>query len=117
MWIVWLEKKILKTLGILLGVIIILLTAFHFWLVNNAESLLEDIVRTRSENKLRLKVKNLKFNYFSKNLELQNVVFYSNDSLDQYTAYRFTVDKIRLKVRAILPIFLEKKILIDSLYL
>lgn len=117
MWIVWLEKKILKTLGILLGVIIILLTAFHFWLVNNAESLLEDIVRTRSGNKLRLKVKNLKFNYFRRDLELQNVVFFSNDSVDQNVAYRFNVNNIKLKVRAVLPIFLEKKILIDSLYL
>jgi len=117
MWIVWIEKKILKTLGILLGVIIILLTAFHFWFINNAESILADLVESKSNNKLKLRVKNLKFNYFSRNIEMDNVVFYSNDSLDQNTTYRFKVDHIKLKVKKILPIFLEKKIQIDSLFL
>src|SRR5687768_6381538 len=117
MWIVWIEKKILKTLGILLGVIIIVLTAFHFWFINNAESILADLVESKSKNKLKLSVKNLKFNYFSRNIEMDNVVFYSNDSLDQNTTYRFKVDHIKLKVKKILPIFLEKKIQIDSLFL
>lgn len=117
MWIVWLEKKILKTLGILLGSIIILLTALHIYVVNNAEKLIEDLVETRSDNKLKLKVKNIKFNYFSRKVELENVVFYSGDSPGLKTAYRFTVNNIKLKVRGLLPIFTRKELLIDSLYL
>ncbi len=117
MWIVWLEKKIFKTLGIVLGVIIILLTAIHIYVVNNAEKLLEDLVKTRSNNKLRLKVKNIKFNYFSRKVEMENVVFYSNDSLDLNTSYKFDVDNIRLRVKALLPIFTRKELQIDSLYL
>jgi hypothetical protein len=76
MWIVWLEKKILKTLGIILGIIIILVTALHIYVVNNAEKLIEDLVKTRSDNKLRLKLEKIKFNYFSRKVELQNVAFY-----------------------------------------
>ena len=72
MWIVWLEKKILKTLGIILGIIIILITALHIYVVNNAETLVENIVASESKGKLKLKVKSIKFNYFSKKVERGN---------------------------------------------
>jgi hypothetical protein len=117
MWIVWLEKKILKILGIILGIIIILITALHIYVVNNAESLVEEIVERESKGKLKLKVRNIKFNYFSKKVELQNVVFYSNDSLDLITAYHFQVDKIKMKVKALIPIFTSRELRIDSLEL
>ena len=117
MWIVWLEKKILKTLGIILGISLILITALHFYVVNNAESLIEYLVKKESNDKLRLKIKNIKFNYFSKKVELENVSFYSNDSLDLKTSYNFNIDNIRLKVKALLPIFTRKELLIDSIYL
>jgi len=117
MWIVWLEKKILKTLGIILGIIIIIITALHVYVVNNAESLVEEIVTNESNGKLRLKVENIKFNYFSKKIELQNVTFFSNDSLDLKTAYYFQVDKIKLKVKALIPIFTRRELRIDSLSL
>ncbi len=117
MWIVWLEKKILKTLGIILGIVVVLVTALHIYVVNNAEKLIEELVRTRSKDKLRLKVENIKFNYFSRKIELQHVSFYSNDSLDLKTSYNFNVDNIKLRVKALLPIFTRKELLIDSLYL
>lgn len=117
MWIVWLEKRILKTLGIILGVIIIIITALHVYVVNNAESLVEEIVANESKGKLKLKVENIKFNYFSKKIELQNVTFFSNDSLDLKTSYHFQVDKIKLKVKALIPIFTRRELRIDSLTL
>ena len=117
MWIVWLEKKILKTLGITLGVIIIIITALHVYVVNNAESLVEEIVANESNGKLKLKVENIKFNYFSKKIELQNVTFFSNDSLDLKTSYYFQVDKIKMKVKGLIPIFTRRELRIDSLAL
>ncbi len=117
MWIVWLEKRILKTLGIILGVIIVIITALHIYVVNNAESLVEEIVTNESNGKLRLKVENIKFNYFTKKIELQNVTFFSNDSVDLKTSYYFQVDKIKMKVKALIPIFTRKELRIDSLAL
>lgn len=117
MWIVWLEKKILKTIGIVLGILIILITALHFYVVNNAESLVEQLVTDQSKGRLKLTVKNIKFNYFSRKVELDNVIFYSNDSLDLTTSYHFQVDKIKLKVKALIPIFTRRELRIDSLAL
>lgn len=117
MWIVWLEKKILKTLGIILGIIVILLTAIHVYVVNNAEALIEEIVATESKGKLKAKIKNIKFNYFSKKVEVDDVTFYSNDTLDLKTSYNFQVDKIKLRVKALIPIFTRRELRIDSLSL
>jgi hypothetical protein len=117
MWIVWLEKKILKTIGILLGIFIVLVTALHIYVVNNAEKLIEDLVKTESKDKLRLRVNNIKFNYFTRKVELQQVVFYSNDSMDISTSYRFSVDNIKLRIKALIPIFTRKELLVDSIYL
>src|ERR1044071_5189108 len=113
MWIVWLEKKILKTLGIILGIIIIIIIALHVYVVNNAEALVEDIVNTQSHGKLKLKVQNIKFNYFSKKVELKNVIFFSNDSTDIKTSYYFQVDRIKLRVKALIPIFTRRELRID----
>ncbi|MEI9911912.1 MAG: hypothetical protein WDO71_21075 [Bacteroidota bacterium] len=66
-----------------------LLTAFHFWFVNHAEQLLEELVSSRSNGKLKLHVKKFRFNWFSNNMQLRNAVFYSADT-GAATAYRFS---------------------------
>lgn len=117
MKIILIRRRSWKRIGIILGTVIALVIGFHFWFVNNAENLLEDLVATRSNGRLKLKVENMKFNYFSRKIELEDVVFYSADSADQRTSYRFSVKNIRLKAKAILPIVFQKQLLIDSLYL
>ena len=112
-----LKKSMFRTIMILMGVIIVIATVFHFWFVNNAETIIEDLVASRSNGRLKLEVRNMKFNYFSKRIELQDVVFYSTDTAGQKTAYRFSVENIKLQATAILPIVFKKQLRIDSLYL
>jgi hypothetical protein len=59
------RRKILKIIAYFLGSIVVLLTAFHFWFVNHAEQLLEELVESRSNGKLKLDVKKFKFNWCS----------------------------------------------------
>ena len=107
----------LKALGILLGVVAFLFVIFHFWLVNNAEKIIEDLVEKESKGKLKLKIGNLKFSYFSKNMELQKLQLFTGDSSASELSYRFSIDNIRLKVDEVLPIILKNQISIDSLQL
>ena len=79
--------------------------------------MIEDLVESKSNGKLKLKVKKFKFNYFSRKMELEKAVFYTTDSADANTSYRFSVDKIKLKVQAILPIVFSKRLLIELLEL
>jgi hypothetical protein len=110
-------KKILKITGILLGILFVLLTGFHFWFKANAKEIIEEMVASESKGKLKLKIGKMRFSYFSKKIELEKAVFYNTDTVSENTAYRFSVDKINLQAKSILPIVFKKRILIDSLTL
>ncbi|MBC7949486.1 MAG: hypothetical protein H7Y42_16485 [Chitinophagaceae bacterium] len=109
------KRKLLKITAYVLGSIVVLLAAFHFWFVNHAERLLEDLVSSKSNGKLKLHVQKFRFNWFSNDMQLRNAVFYSTDTSTATTAYRFTVDRINVRIKQILPLVFEKKILIDSI--
>ncbi len=110
-------RKLLKLLAWVIGIIAVLLTSFHFWFIHHAEEVLSQMVHTQSKGKIALKVKKFKFNWLSNNMELRDAVFYSTDSATANASYRFDVQLMKMRVKSILPIFLEKKILMDSLHL
>ncbi len=110
-------RKLLKLFAWVFGVIAVLLISFHFWFIHHAEEVLSQMVRTQSNGKIELKVKKFKFNWFSKNMELRDAVFYSTDSSTANASYRFDVLQMKMRIKSIFPIFLEKKILMDSLHL
>ena len=110
------STKILKVTAFILGSIFVLLTAFHFWFINHAKELVEDMVSSQSNGNLALKIDKFKFNWFTYKMELRKAVFYSNDTAAS-TSYQFRVDRINIRVKAIFPLVFEKKILIDSLHL
>ena len=107
-------RKILKITAYILGSIVVLALCFHFWFINHAEGILENLVASRSNGKLKLHIKKFKFNWFSYDMQLRNAVFYSTDTAAS-TAYRFGVEKVNIRVKEILPLIFEKKLLIDSL--
>lgn len=112
-----LGKKLLKIVGMTLGILLVLLVGFHFWFKAHAKELIEELVESKSNGKLKLKIGKFHFNYFNKKIEMEKAVFYSVDTLTGSTSYRFSVDKIKLQAKAILPIVFKKQILIDSLTL
>ena len=110
------SNRFLKITAFILGGILLLMTGFHFWFINHAEQLVEDMVSSQSNGKLKLKVDNFKFNWFNYKMELRKSIFYSTDTTAA-TSYQFSVDRIDIRVKEILPLVFEKKILIDSIYL
>lgn len=111
------SRKFWKALGWITGSLLVAAVGFHFWFVNHAEEIVERLVSSQSNGKLRLKVKKFKFNWFSKKMELENAVFYSTDTTTATAAYRFDVERLHLEVKAVFPLLFEKEILIDSLRL
>jgi hypothetical protein len=109
-------QKALKIIAFILGSILVLMTTFHFWFINHAESLVEDMVSSQSGGKLKLEIDRFKFNWFNYRMELRKSVFSSTDT-SVSTTYQFKVEKITITIKEILPLVLEKKILIDSIYL
>ena len=90
-------------IGWIFGILVVLLVGFHFWFKAHARKMLEDMVETRSKGRLKLSLQKFHFNYFTKKMTLDHAVFYS-DSTAQATSYRFTIEKIELRAKAILPI-------------
>lgn len=111
------SKKILKILAFILGGILLLLVAFHFWFINHAEQLIEEMVDSRSNGKIKLEVRKFKFNWFSRKIELRDAVFYTADTSTAITAYHFKVKNIRMMIKAVRPIIFEEKLMFDSLLL
>lgn len=110
-------KKILRIGAIVLGSLVVLLTAFHFWVVHHAEELIQDLVASRSNGHIRLEVRNFKFNWFSKKMELEDAVFVNTDSATTGTSNRFAIERMKIRVTAVWPIIFDKKVLIDHLEL
>ncbi len=110
------STKFLKITAFILGVILVLMTSFHFWFINHAEHLIEDIVSSQSNDKLKLKIHKFKFNWFNYDMQLRKTIFYSADTTAA-TSYQFSVDRIDIRIKEILPLIFEKRILIDSIHL
>lgn len=110
-------KKLTRIAAYILAGLIVLLVGFHLWFINHAKGLLEDLVHDQSNGKLNLSIQKFHFNWFNRKLELQNAVFYSTDTLTATTAYRFKIDRLKIQVKQILPVILEKKFYIDSIHL
>ncbi len=110
-------NKFLRISGYVLGFLLVALVAFHFWFKAHARQLIEDMVESRSNGRLRLKVGKFNFNWFSEKMEFRDAVFFSTDTATASTAYSFSVDRIKLKVDAILPIVFNKRMIIDTLTL
>jgi len=110
-------RRTLKLTGILVGVLGVLLTSFHFWFRDHAEEVIEDIVDARSKGTVNLKLKKFRFNYFSRKMELQNAVFYTTDSINTPTAYRFKINTIRIELHSLWQLVFNGKLDIESLTL
>lgn len=110
-------KKLTRIAAYILGGIILLLVGFHFWFMHHAKDLIEDLVHDQSNGKLSLKIQKFKFNWFTRKMELQKAVFYSTDTATASTAYRFKIDRLKIQIKKILPVIMEKRFLIDSIHL
>ncbi len=110
------SSKFLKITAFILGGILVLMTAFHFWFINHAEQLIEEMVHAQSDGRIRLKVDKFKFNWFSYNMELRKANFSSTDSAAAIS-YEFNIPRMGIRLKEIIPLVFEKRILIDSLHI
>ena len=93
-----------------------MLIGFHFWFVSHAKGLLQNLVASKSGGTIKMEAGEFKFNWFSRKMQLVDAVFYTTDSTAT-TSYRFAVKKIKFKVRTVLPMIFEKRILINLIHL
>lgn len=105
-----------RTSILLIGIVATVILAFNFWFIDHAEEALEQIVYSQSNGKLKLKVKEFKFNWIKNNIELNEASIRSTDTTAA-TSYAVNTKKIKIKARGFLPLLFNKEILIDSIRL
>jgi hypothetical protein len=111
------NKKLSSILAIVFLVLIVLGGIFHFWFINNTEKIFENIVLNQSQGQIKLNVEKVSFNYFSRNIRLQQARFISEDTLTASNIYQFNVSDLNLRVKSIRSLIFNQEILIDSLTL
>jgi hypothetical protein len=109
-------KRLTKVALYILGGLVVLLVAFHLWFESHAKGLIEDLVNDQSNGRLHLKINKFTFNWFNRKMELHDAVFYSTDTTVANTSYRFKIARLKIQVKQILPVIMEKKFYIDSIH-
>ncbi len=108
-------KKIIKTIGWTILMVILMLVGFHIWFINNSERSIERLIAWRSNGKLRAKIKKFSIDYFNNNAEIKELTIFNSDTISRGTAYRFTTQELRFNIRSKWDLVFHKKLLIDSL--
>jgi len=110
-------RKTLKITGFIIGILAVLLFGFHLWFRAHAKGIIEDLVESRSKGKINLKIEKLRFGYFSNKIEIDKAVFVNTDTSASSRSYRFSIDKLKMKGKGLIPLLFSKELLIDTLSL
>src|SRR5688572_23365653 len=96
-------KKLLTTLIVICGILILSVIGLHIWFVNNARGVLKEMIATKSKGKIKLELSKLTFNFFTKELQVKKAELISTDSLTQPTTYKINFSKLNLRVNSFWP--------------
>ncbi len=110
-------RRLVTVSLIIAGIFIVGITVLHIWFVNNARSVLKEMVETKSKGKIKLELTKLSFEFLSNKLQIREADLISTDSLSQPTTYHIKFRKLTLRINSFWPLIMQKKLLLDSIKL
>jgi hypothetical protein len=111
------KRRLLRLSLISLVVIAILGLGLHIWFVNNARHLIIQIVSEKSHGKLKLKLSQVSFNFFSNDIQVKQASIVSTDSLVAPTTYEVNFSKLSLKSGSLWSLLFQRQLILDSIKL
>ena len=111
------HRKVNRTFLVIVGIIGVIFLGLHIWFVNNARSVLKQIVHNKSNGNLRLELSQLTFNFLSNDIKVRQAEISSTDTLASTSTYHVTFHKLTLRVRSFWPLLLKKQLLLDTIKL
>ena len=108
-------KRRLKILLIVLCIFGTGVLGLHIWFVNNARGILKNIVEEKSKGKVKLELSQLRFNFFSNQLQIHQGDLRSTDTVTVPTSYHVKFSKLTLRVHSFWPLLLNKSLVLDSI--
>lgn len=110
-------KRFFKLLLIVVTVVVLTVLGLHIWFVNNARTVLQQIVTTKSQGKIKLELSQLRFEFLSNKLQVREADLISTDTLTQSTTYHVKFRKLTLRIASFWPLLFKKQLLLDSIKL
>jgi len=111
------QKKILKASLIVILVLALSILGMHIWFVNNARSILKEIVTTKSKGKLKLELSQISFDFLSRKIKVREADLVNTDTVSSPTTYHVKFRKLTLKVGSFWALLLKNKLILDSIKL
>jgi hypothetical protein len=110
-------KRLLTVSIVVFALLAVSVLGLHIWFVNNARSVLKEMVAAKSNGKIKLELSKLTFEFFSNKLQVREADLTSTDSLTNPTTYHIKFRKLTLRINSIWPLVFQKKLLLDSIKL
>ncbi len=111
------HKRFLKSVLVTAVIFSVTVLGLHIWFVNNARSVLKQIVTAKSQGKINLELSQLRFEFLSNKLQIREADLSSNTKLDQTTTYHVKFRKLTLRVTSFWSLLFQKQLLLDSIKL
>lgn len=109
------RNNIFKIVAWFIGIILLLLFAFHIWFINYAEKAIGELVNWKSQGKLNASVKKMRIDYFNNKVEIKEIAFFNTDTLGQATSYRFATKELRFTILSKWNLVFHKKLAVDTI--
>lgn len=104
-----------KKIKIGLGIFLLLMLSFHFFVRWKAAQILSSIVSNVTNNKYYLKTSKVRLNYFTVGIRADNVVLEPVDSANKNKAVQFTADRIVLDLDGFSSLLFNRALDIDEI--
>lgn len=115
-------KSIFRSKRVVISLIVLFILAIgivglHIWFVNNARTLLIQMVEQKSKGKIKLALSEVSFNFFSRKLKIREADLMSTDSTTSPTTYNVQFRKLTIRINSISALIFQKKLYLDSIKL
>lgn len=110
------SRRLIITL-VVLFILAIGIVGLHIWFVNNARTLLIQMVEQKSKGKVKLALSEVSFNFFSRKLKVREADLMSTDSTTSPTTYKIQFRKLTIRINSISALVFQKKLYLDSVKL
>src|SRR5688572_23393159 len=94
------HKRFFKSVLITAVIFLVTVLGLHIWFVNNARSVLKQIVSAKSQGKVNLELSQLRFEFLSNKLQIREADLASNNNSGDATTYHVKFRKLTLRVNS-----------------
>ena len=107
--------NVLRFAGFSIAFFAVVLLCLHFWFKYNSERTIEQLVYWGSKGKLKCSVESIHSDYFNNSIHITGISIVTVDTSRQSSSFKFHVKDFHFRTRSRWSLFVERKLLIDSI--